>query len=265
MAGRVLPQLEVMRVSALPTPASSYTGQYRRTTAGLFWSDGARWLQLDGTSGVDPWDYVFLGSNFSNSTTTLTAVTGFAFFGAANTTYEVEIFGLFQTAVTTTGMGMALDVPSGTAYGLAMHHATTAGSLTTSEQIADNAVLGNGSTGVRTNATNTPLTGRFVAAIGSTAGTVQVMLRSEVASSAVTLQAGMILKYRKAQNVSTQGRIYPITQANYDALSVKDANTLYVIVSAPVTAPSWKWIACTAAEYAAIGTKDPETLYVVKD
>ena len=89
------------------------------------------------------------------------------------------------------------------------------------------------------------------------------MLRSEIASSAVTLQAGMMLKYRKAQNVSVQGRIVPMTQAAYDALPVKDASTLYVIVSAPVTAPSWKWVALTQAEYDAIGTKDPETLYVV--
>ena len=92
------------------------------------------------------------------------------------------------------------------------------------------------------------------------------MMRSEIAASAVTLQGGMtILKYRKARN-ETQGiRFLPITQAAYDALASKDANTLYVIVTAPVTGYSYKWVAVSAAEYAAIGTKDPETLYVVTD
>jgi hypothetical protein len=44
---RVLPDLTFLRVSALPTPASAYEGQVRRTVAGLFWSDGADWRRID--------------------------------------------------------------------------------------------------------------------------------------------------------------------------------------------------------------------------
>lgn len=44
---RVLPDFSVHRVTALPTPASSYTGQFRRTTEGLFYSDGVSWGRVD--------------------------------------------------------------------------------------------------------------------------------------------------------------------------------------------------------------------------
>lgn len=47
MPGRIIPNLEVMLVSALPTPASDYAGMMRRTTEGLFYSDGVSWGRVD--------------------------------------------------------------------------------------------------------------------------------------------------------------------------------------------------------------------------
>lgn len=44
---RVIPDLSILRVSALPAPASAYAGQLRRTPAGLWWSDGADWRRMD--------------------------------------------------------------------------------------------------------------------------------------------------------------------------------------------------------------------------
>src|SRR5690606_10911041 len=44
---RVIPDLSFMRVSALPAPASAYTGQVRQSPDGLFWSDGAEWRRVD--------------------------------------------------------------------------------------------------------------------------------------------------------------------------------------------------------------------------
>ena len=261
---RVLPDFSVHRVDALPTPASSYTGQFRRTTTGLYFSDGAQWLLLDGTSNVDPWDYITLPSNVAVSTTTFGVVTGMAFPAVANTVYEVEVFGTFQSAANTTGIALALDIPSGTVTGMGSN-STSATAVGGFEQIADGTTTG-ATTGVRAAATNAPIWARYLVSVGATPGNVQLMMRSEIAASAVTLQGGRtILKYRKARN-ETQGiRFLPITQAAYDALASKDANTLYVIVSAPVTGYSYKWVAVSAAEYAAIGTKDPETLYVVTD
>lgn len=264
MGGLVLPNLEVMRVAALPAASAAYVGQYRRTTSGLFWCDGAQWLQLDGTSSVDPWEFIVLPSNVAVSTTTFADVTGLSFYAAANTLYEVEVFGAIQTVATATGAALALDIPSGNVIGQGIHNLAAA-TLTGWEQIADGATTGAGS-GMRATGTNVPISFKALASVGSTPGTVQLRLRSEIASSAVTLQAGLVLmKYRKARNQSVAGRIVPITQSAYDALSPKDPNTLYAIVSAPVTAPSHKWLGVTAAQYAAIGTKDPETLYVVKD
>lgn len=262
MAGRVLPQLEVMRVSALPSPASSYVGQFRRTSVGLFWCDGANWLQLDSTSAIDPWEYLILPSNVAVSTTAFADVTGLSFYATANTLYEVEVFGAIQTVATATGAALALDIPSGNVIGQGIHNLAAA-TLTGWEQIADGATTGAGS-GMRATGTNVPIRFKAVAAIGSTPGTVQLRMRSEIASSAVTLQGGLtLLKYRRARNETNGQRFLPITQAAYDALPTKDANTLYVIVTAPVTGYSNRWLALTAAEYAAIVTPDPETLYVV--
>lgn len=259
---RVLPDFSVHRAAALPTPASSYTGQFRRTTTGLYFSDGAQWLLLDGTSNVDPWDYITLPSNVAVSTTTFGVVTGMAFPAAANTLYEVEVFGTFQSAANTTGIALALDIPSGTVTGMGLN-STSATAVGGFEQIADGTTTG-ATTGVRAAATNTPIWARYLVSVGATPGNVQLMVRSEIASSAVTLQASItVMKYRKARNETQGVRFLPITQSAYDALSVKDANTLYVIVTAPVTGYSYKWVAVTAAEYAAISVKDPETLYVV--
>ena len=262
MAGRVFPNLEVMRVAALPSPASAYAGQSRRTTAGLFWSDGTQWLKLDGVSPVDPWDFVVLPSNVAVSTTAFANVTGMAFPAVANTLYEVEVLGAIQTVATATGAALALDIPSGNVIGQGIHNLAAA-TLTGWEQIADGATTGAGS-GMRATGTNVPISFKALVAIGNTPGIVQLRMRSEIASSAVTLQGGLtLLKYRRARNETNGQRFLPITQAAYDALPTKDANTLYVIVTAPVTGYSNRWLALTAAEYAAIGTPDPETLYVV--
>lgn len=140
-------------------------------------------------SGSDPWTWLKLGSNVSNSTVTLASVTGLSFTAVANTTYLVEVVGTFQSAALTTGIAMALDIPSGTISGQNIHP-TTATSLGGTEQIADAATTG-ASTGVRAATTNVPIINNFIIAIGATGGTVQLQFRSEVAASAVTMQANL--------------------------------------------------------------------------
>jgi hypothetical protein len=145
--------------------------------------------------GSDPWTWLKLGSNVANSTTALAAVTGLSFTAAANTTYLVEVIGAFQSAATTTGMAIALDIPSGSIIGQARVN-ISATAMTALEQIADNATTGV-STGVRAVAANVPVTGKFLVAIGATGGTVQLQFRSEVAASAITMQANLTaLGYR---------------------------------------------------------------------
>lgn len=265
---RVIPDLTVLQVSALPTPASSYAGQFRRTSAGLFWSNGTDWVQIDAgntsVETIDPWEYLVLPSNAAVSTTAFADVSGMSFTAQANTTYEVELVGAIQSAATTTGAALALDIPSGNVVGQGIHN-LAASTLTGWEQIADNTTTGAGS-GMRATGTNVPITTRWIAAIGGTGGTVQLRLRSEVASSAVTLQAGLtVMKYRKTERASTVHPIIPVTQAAYDALTSKNPNALYVIVPSVATNPNYKWVALTASEYSALSSKDPETLYVVTD
>ena len=210
---------------------------------------------------VDPWQYIRLPSNVSINTTSFGDVTGMSFIALPNTNYEIEVFGAIQSAATTTGAALALDIPSGAVIGQGIHNLAAA-TLTGWEQIADNTTTGAGS-GVRAVTTNVPIRFKAQIAIGNTGGTVQLRLRSEVASSAVTLQAGLtVMKWRKAENQSTIQPIIPITQAGYDALVTKNGNALYVVVPSVETNPSHRWVAITAALYAALVNKDPETLYV---
>lgn len=165
-------------------------------TNGTNGADGATGpAGADGIDGSDQWTYVPLANNFSVSTTAVAAVTGVSFTGLANTKYEVEIFGAFQSAATTTGIGLGLDIPSGSVIGHAWHNVSTT-ALSSNEAIADNAVTG-ATTGVRVINLNVPITGHFLVSLGVTGGTVQLVARSEIASSAVTLQGGLFyLKYR---------------------------------------------------------------------
>ena len=138
-------------------------------------------------SGSDPWVWQKLAADVANSTVTLAPVTGLSFTAVANTTYLVEVIGTFQSAAATTGIALALDIPSGNVSGQAIHpiSATLPG---VTEQIADAATTG-ATTGVRLAATNVPIRANFIVAVGATGGNVQLQFRSEVAASAVTMKA----------------------------------------------------------------------------
>lgn len=47
MGGRVLPDFEVMSVAALPAASEDNAGFLRRTTQGMFWSNGIEWRRID--------------------------------------------------------------------------------------------------------------------------------------------------------------------------------------------------------------------------
>jgi hypothetical protein len=139
--------------------------------------------------GSDPWTWVKLGGNVANSTVTLAPVTGLSFTALPLTTYLVEVIGAFQSAALTTGMAIALDIPSGSIIGQPRVN-ISATAMSSLEQIADNATTGV-STGVRALANNVPVTGKFIVAVGAVGGTVQLQFRSEVAASAITMQANL--------------------------------------------------------------------------
>jgi hypothetical protein len=142
-----------------------------------------------GGGGADPWSWTKLAADVANSTVTLAPVTGLSFTALANTTYLVELIGTFQSAATTTGIALALDIPSGSVSGLLLHP-TSGTALGGTEQIADNASTG-ATTGVRAANSNVAVTARWIIAIGATGGAVQLQFRSEVAASAVTMKAAL--------------------------------------------------------------------------
>lgn len=145
--------------------------------------------------GSDPWTWQKLTADVSNSSVTLAAVTGLSFTAIANTTYLVQVVGTFQTAAVTTGIAMALDIPSGSVTGQ-MIHPTSATSLGGTEQIADAATTG-ATSGVRAALTNVPVFATFIVAIGATGGAVQLQFRSEIAASAVTMKANLTAMGRR--------------------------------------------------------------------
>lgn len=162
------------------------TDQILISRAGTLYKESVSSLPSGG--GADPWTWGKLGADVSNSTVTL-ANSGLSFNATANTTYIVYLVGGFTSAAITTGIAVALDIPSGNVVGQAYHpiSATASGSV---EQIADAATTG-ATTGVRAAATLVPIGAEWIVAIGATGGTVALQFRSEIAASAVTLKAGL--------------------------------------------------------------------------
>lgn len=137
---------------------------------------------------------VTLSANQAFSAVTVADVTNMPTLTLApNTDYEITLLGAFQSAATTTGIGLCLNV-GGTVSQITgqVQHPVSATALGSCSQEANNAVTG-ATSGVRALGTNTPLWGKWFVRMGATGGTVQLRCRSEIASSAVTLQAGMRL------------------------------------------------------------------------
>jgi hypothetical protein len=151
--------------------------------------------QSEAGGGSDPWTWQKLAADVSNSTIALAGVTGLSFTAIANTSYLVDVVGTFQAAAVTTGIALALDIPSGTIAGQLIHP-TSSTSLGGTEQIADAATTG-ATSGVRAALTNVPIFATFIVAIGATGGAVQLQFRSEIAASAVTMKAGLTAMGRR--------------------------------------------------------------------
>lgn len=74
-------------------------------------------IELQGLSD-QPWTYIMLDGDFSNNTDTATDVTNLLFTGEANTNYEVEVLGAYQTTNALPGLVLSLTVPSGETVGI---------------------------------------------------------------------------------------------------------------------------------------------------
>lgn len=138
---------------------------------------------------------LFTGT-YSNNTVTYSNITGLSFINSLNAVYEVEIIGAFQSAATTTGIGLALSVPSGsTIIGLVQPAISTTASNSLS-QIATGLTTAP-STGVPVINQNTPIIAKWLVKT-TTIGTIQLMARSEIAASNITIVSGLfLLRYKR--------------------------------------------------------------------
>lgn len=138
-----------------------------------------------------------LASDYTNSTVTLSTLTGFTFDAQASKNYEIEIFGEMQSAATTTGIGFALTVPTGAVVsGQWTHPANTTQTTTTGWQNAS-ATVGAKTSGVPAATTSYPVWGKFRVGMSTTAGTCTLQAASEVAASGITVKAGFVMKVRQ--------------------------------------------------------------------
>lgn len=149
----------------------------------------ARQGEVGGGGGGDPWQWLVLPLDAGTSGTSLAPVSGMTFVANPNTVYLVDVIGAAVSASSTTGLALALDIPSGNVIGQLVHP-TLGGTMVGMEQNADAATSG-ATTSVRAANANVPVSARFLVAVGATGGAVTLMLRSEVAGTLVTLKAGL--------------------------------------------------------------------------
>lgn len=171
----------------------STTGDPTGTPGALYYNtadgDYRAYQSASGWATIQPVRYAYLSSIVSQTTTSYADVTGMSFSVAANTNYEVSCSIIYQTAATTTGIGIALNGPSSPT--LVAGQFISNSSSTALNGRSFNAYNGTGkTTGVQTANANTY--GLFNASFrnGATAGTLSLRYASEVAGSAASIRPG---------------------------------------------------------------------------
>jgi hypothetical protein len=144
--------------------------------------------------------YVNLANNFSSSSTTPAAVTGWSFSVTSGITYRITVIGAYQTAATTTGgiLGISLTTATGTVRGYAM--GTIVSTAAASDLIIPIvATSGTGSTLTTTGVTaiNSPhYIGMDIIFTCTGTGTFNIVWGTEVNASAAQINAGSALIYQ---------------------------------------------------------------------
>jgi hypothetical protein len=135
--------------------------------------------------------YAALGSDYTNSTTTSTDVTGLS---ASMDEGVYEIWGNFiwTSAATTTGMSLFASFPSGTnALTTYIQNSSTAGTI----GFINNGAIGGGvSTGSIAGSNYARIDGIVVV---TASGTFQIKARSEIAGSLITIKQGSFIRFKK--------------------------------------------------------------------
>jgi hypothetical protein len=140
---------------------------------------------------------VLAGDVSTAANTTPVTVTGLVFTFAANSTYAVEVFGLYTAAAATTGIGLQWDTSAAVtqiAFSF-VHQLANTGTLSGGSSVADDASIGV-SSGMPANSQLVPVIASGFIKTGANTGTAQLRLRSETTAVA-TLKAGTCLRVHK--------------------------------------------------------------------
>lgn len=148
-------------------------------------------LAKQGEAVSDPWSWQKLAADVVSTIVTLVPIPGLSFEADPETSYLVEVFGTYQSVITTTGLALALDIPSGAVIGqmVSVVAGTTPNMI---EQIADS-ITSSATPAVRAANSNTPVSARYLVTTGATGGPVQLLFRSEIAGSAITMKGGLTI------------------------------------------------------------------------
>lgn len=159
-----------------------------------------QWIDQSGGGGGLTAQTAVMTATQANSTTTVANVTQLALPMVANGIYQVDCFVTFQSAATTTGLGLYFTSPTGCRCMCEMVVPITSTAVASQLRViypnaltATNTglVIGTGVTAINSNHT-----ARISGIIrnGANAGNFQIQFRSEIANSAITLQIGSELQ-----------------------------------------------------------------------
>lgn len=155
-------------------------------------------VDLGGGGGTGNIETIIQAADVTISTTTLGDITGLSFAIAANETVNLALDGFSYSVDTGTGVGFGVSGPASPTYARFTSMVCTG---TTAVQFrASNGFGAIGAAALTAAATGAPgfpyrVTGTIVN--GANAGTVQIQMRSEVATFAVVSERGSSLKIRR--------------------------------------------------------------------
>jgi len=169
------------------TPNPGITGEIRwsTTTSTLMQWDGSQWVST-GLRGQNL-QRILLGSDVSNSTTSLADATGLSFSVKNGVSYRFRFWVVFQTAATTTGCSLSVNAPSTSLLAYRVEIPTSASASVLGFKRAVNTAT----TGTDVDSATSNLLAFIEGVLVPSAdGTLIVRFASEVAASNCTIKAG---------------------------------------------------------------------------
>jgi hypothetical protein len=184
----------IYRLSAAVSANDNFIADIQRTIDAHRAATGWDLASVYQIGGTDRNDAARLEADFNTASSTLANVPGLAVPIAPNTTKLVELFARYQTAATTTGVGVALALPAGASI-IGRASTRQAGAGTDSffdDQIIASATQVLSASVVAAN-TSYVLFIRAMVRTGATGGFVQLQAKTEVGASNARIEAGALL------------------------------------------------------------------------